>query len=171
MGNLAHSDQYTLLLWPSFLSHRSLSHFDADVTDHKVVVNLSPSEQRKNGPLFDLTMAIAALKELNMIKGEIPFETAFIGALSLDGTVEKAEGMLPALISAQALGIKQVYIPHDPMIPIHMLQDLECIVVNHIEEVVQHLEGQECLSFLPEIKPLHQLIILHQNHPRETFVM
>ena len=42
----------------------ALSHFDVDVTDQKVVVNLSPSEQKKNGPLFDLAIAIAALKEL-----------------------------------------------------------------------------------------------------------
>lgn len=88
----------------------ALGHFDVDVTDQKVVVNLSPSEQKKNGPLFDLAIAIAALKELNMIKGEIPIDAAFIGALSLDGMVVKAEGMLPALISAKRLGLKKIYI-------------------------------------------------------------
>jgi magnesium chelatase family protein len=55
----------------------SLGHFDVDVTDQKIVVNLSPSEQKKNGPLFDLAIAIAALKELNMIKGEISKEYSF----------------------------------------------------------------------------------------------
>ena len=55
----------------------ALSYFDVDVTDKKVVVNLSPAEQKKNGPLFDLSMAIAALKELDWIKGEIPKDTAF----------------------------------------------------------------------------------------------
>ena len=85
------------------------------------------------------------------MKGEIPIETAFIGALSLDGMVVKAEGMLPALISAKRIGLKRVYLPYDPSIPINMLQDLECIVVQHIEEVVQHLEGQESLSFLPTL--------------------
>ncbi|WP_251555094.1 YifB family Mg chelatase-like AAA ATPase [Neobacillus muris] len=127
----------------------ALSRFDADVTDQKVVVNLSPSEQKKNGPLFDLAIAIAALKELNFIKGDIPLDTAFIGALSLDGTVMKAEGMLPALTAAKNLGIKKVYFPYDPMIPIQMLQGLECRVVQHIEEVVQHIEGQESLELLP----------------------
>lgn len=39
----------------------ALSIFDSDVTDQKVVVNLSPPEQKKNGPLFDLAMAIAPL--------------------------------------------------------------------------------------------------------------
>lgn len=67
----------------------ALSYFDVDVTDQKVVVNLLPAEQKKNGPLFDLAMGIAALKELHVIKEEIPIETAFIGALSLDGMIVK----------------------------------------------------------------------------------
>jgi magnesium chelatase family protein len=129
----------------------ALSYFGVDVTDQKMVVNLSPAEQKKNGPLFDLAIAIAALKELNVIKEEIQKDTAFIGALSLDGTVEKAEGMLPALVSAKGLGLKRVYFPYDPHIPVHMLEDLECIVVHHIEEVVNHLEGQESLLFSPSV--------------------
>ncbi|MFZ7942515.1 YifB family Mg chelatase-like AAA ATPase [Neobacillus sp. 19] len=129
----------------------AISHFDMDVTDQKVVVNLSPAEQKKNGPLFDLAIAIAALKELNVIKAEIPLDIAFIGALSLDGEVVKAEGMLPALVSAKSLGIKKVYFPYDSQVPIHMLQGVECIVVHHIEEVVQHLEGQESLLLHPRL--------------------
>ncbi|MGG3470450.1 YifB family Mg chelatase-like AAA ATPase [Neobacillus pocheonensis] len=127
----------------------AISHFKVDVTDQKVVVNLSPSEQKKNGPLFDLAIAIAVLKELNVIKCKIPNEAVFIGALSLDGVIVKAEGMLPALISAKNLGVKKVYLPYDPTIPFNMIEDLECIVVQHIEEVVQQIDGQELLPLLP----------------------
>lgn len=146
----------------------ALSYFDVDVTDQKVVVNLLPAEQKKNGPLFDLAMGIAALKELNVIKEEIPIETAFIGALSLDGMIVKAEGMLPALISAKRLGIKRVYLPYDPTIPINMLTGLEFVVVHHIEEVVQHLEGQESLSFLPKPQSLNQMAFL-SDKPQKDF--
>lgn len=41
------------------------SHFSVYVTDQKMVVNLSPAEHKKNGPLFDLAIGIDALKELN----------------------------------------------------------------------------------------------------------
>ncbi|KAB7671687.1 YifB family Mg chelatase-like AAA ATPase [Bacillus sp. B1-b2] len=125
----------------------SIAHFDLDVTDKKVVVNLSPSDQKKNGSLFDLAIAIAALKELKKVKSEIPIATAFIGALSLDGSVVSGEGILPAIIAARGLGIKRVYLPYDPVLPLHMLEDIECMVVHHIEEVVQHLEGQESIPF------------------------
>jgi magnesium chelatase family protein len=59
-----------------------------DVTDQKIFVNLSPSEQKKNGPFFDLAMAIGLLKEAGELKERIPEDTMFIGALALDGTVE-----------------------------------------------------------------------------------
>lgn len=69
----------------------------------------------------------------------------FIGALSLDGTVEKVEGMLPALIAAKSLGFKRAYLPYDHMNPLDMLQGLECIVVQHNEDVLNHLSGKEVL--------------------------
>lgn len=146
----------------------ALGYFDVDVTDKKIVVNLSPSEQKKNGPLFDLAIAIAALKEVNMIKVPIPMDTGFIGALSLDGMIVKAEGMLPALISAKGLGLKKIYLPYDPTIPTQMLIDLECVVVQHIEEVVQHLEGQELLPFPHNITSNIQMP-LFTDSPQKDF--
>jgi predicted ATPase with chaperone activity len=102
------------------------------VSEQKIVVNLSPSEQKKNGPFFDLAMGIGILKERGELKGNIPEESVFIGALALDGTVDKVEGMLPALIAAKSLGFKRVYLPYDPLIPLEMLKGLECVVVQHI---------------------------------------
>ncbi len=145
----------------------AISHFDVDVTDQKVVVNLSHSEQKKNGPLFDLAIAIAALKELGFIKRDIPKGTAFIGALSLDGAVEKAQGMLPALVSAKAISLKKVYFPHDSYIPFHMLEDLECIVVQHIEEVVNHLDGQGFLSFSSSYEPPNPILPMPEPHQKD----
>ncbi|MED4206637.1 hypothetical protein [Neobacillus mesonae] len=80
-------------------------------------------------------------------------KTAFIGALSLDGEVVKAEGMLPALVSAKELGIKKLYFPHDPAVPFLMLKGLECIVV-------QHLEGQESPLLHSKLTP---------ENPKSTF--
>ena len=119
-----------------------------DVTNKKFIVNLSPSEQKKNGPLFDLAMTIGVLKEVNHLKVEIPVDTAFIGALSLDGSLEKVEGMLPALIAARELVFNRACLPYDPLIPIDMLEGLECIVVQHINEVLEYVNGQMLL-------PLH----------------
>ncbi|MGG0720078.1 YifB family Mg chelatase-like AAA ATPase [Robertmurraya massiliosenegalensis] len=121
-------------------SIRSLGHFMAD---KKIVVNMSPSEQRKNGPLFDLALAVGVLKEIGGIKEKIPLNACFLGALSLDGSIEKVEGMLPALLAAKQLGIKKAYIPYDPLIPLDMLEEIECKVVHHIKNVIDDLNGEK----------------------------
>ena len=54
---------------------------DCDMTDQKIVVNLSPSEQKKNSPFFDLAIAIGILKERGEFKEQIPDDSVFIGAL------------------------------------------------------------------------------------------
>lgn len=105
--------------------------------EKRIIINLSPSEQKKNGPFFDLAMAIGMFKEIGELKQKIPQDIVFLGALSLDGTVEKVEGMLPTLIAARNLGFKKAFFPYDPLIPLHMFDGLECLVVQHIQEVIQ----------------------------------
>ncbi|MGY0691332.1 YifB family Mg chelatase-like AAA ATPase [Virgibacillus sp. FSP13] len=140
---------------------------DCDVTDQKIVVNLSPSEQKKNGPLFDLAMAIGVLKERKHMKEEIPLDTAFFGALSLDGTtVVKVEGMLPALIAAKELGFKRIFLPYDPLIPIDMLEGIECMIVHHINDVLQLLSGQATLP-LHEVKPNVEVTETHDEFQKD----
>jgi magnesium chelatase family protein len=82
--------------------------------------------------------------------------------------VVTAEGMLPALIAAKGLGLKKIYLPYDPVIPIHLLKDLECIVGQHIEEVVQHLEGQELLPLSSNLALNHKKP-LFMNMPQRDF--
>lgn len=118
--------------------------------NQKVVVNLSPSDQKKNGPMFDLAIAIGVLKEMGDIKSDIPADSLFIGAMSLDGSIEKVEGMLPALIAAKSLGFSKVFLPYDPLLPIDMFEDLECFAVQHINEVIQYLHGQSSLALKEE---------------------
>ncbi|WP_075983092.1 YifB family Mg chelatase-like AAA ATPase [Bacillus massilinigeriensis] len=137
---------------------------NCDVTDQKIVVNLSPSEQKKNGPLFDLAIAIGVLIETGELQGNVPETIGFIGALSLDGTIEKVEGMLPALVAAKTLGYRKVYLPFDPLIPLDMIEGLECVVVQHIKEVVQHLDGQE---LLPLRKVNQERVLPACNHKFE----
>lgn len=111
-------------------------------------------------------MAIGILKEKDELKEKIPEDSVFIGALSLDGTVEKVEGMLPALIAAKSLGFKRIYLPFDPLLPLDMFEGLECIVIGHINDVLQHLSGQ---SLLPLHKSLQPIDLLPHTyvHPKD----
>lgn len=70
------------------------------LVNQKVIINLSPSEQKKSGPLFDLPIALGILLSLKEINVRCSEQTAFLGALSLDGSVKAVEGMLPAILAA-----------------------------------------------------------------------
>ncbi|MBM7570063.1 YifB family Mg chelatase-like AAA ATPase [Aquibacillus albus] len=112
----------------------------------KVVINLSPAEQRKNSPIFDLAIAIGVMRAANFIRYPIPSDAAFLGLLSLDGTIKPVEGMLPAILAAKKEGFKILYLPLMENFPLRQIQGLELRFVRSLNEVVQSLSGQ--LSYL-----------------------
>lgn len=116
----------------------------------KIVINLSPAEQRKNSPIFDLAMAIGIMKEADEFTEPIPEQTAFLGVLSLDGTINPVEGMLPAIIAARRQGFKVLYIPRLEEIPIDSIDGIELRLVETIHEVIASFSGQLTLSSQPQ---------------------
>ncbi|MBH9967919.1 YifB family Mg chelatase-like AAA ATPase [[Bacillus] enclensis] len=119
------------------------------LANQKVIINLSPSELKKTGPLYDLSMAIGVLLSMEELSVRCPESTAFLGALSLDGGVRAVEGMLPSVLAAKKLGISKVYMPFDPELPVLELDGIEIIYISNLEEVIQHLSGQNILPFHP----------------------
>jgi magnesium chelatase family protein len=114
----------------------------------KFIINLSPPEQKKNGPMFDLPIAIGILSSLQEINVKITETTGFIGALSLDGSIQSVEGMLAAVLAAKKIGLKRLYLPFDQNLPELEFNDLELIYVKNLQEVVEHLAGRLVPSLL-----------------------
>ncbi|WP_335871154.1 YifB family Mg chelatase-like AAA ATPase [Bacillus sp. 2205SS5-2] len=122
------------------------------LVDMKVIINLSPAEQKKNGPLFDLAIALGVLKSGNFLKDHIPADAGFIGALSLDGTVLPVEGMIAAILAAKKLKLRTLYLPFDPTIPKIEIADLELVYIETLQDVMDVLSGQQLLPFHPPIE-------------------
>ncbi|WP_068675255.1 YifB family Mg chelatase-like AAA ATPase [Oceanobacillus sp. Castelsardo] len=120
-----------------------------EVLDKKIIINLSPAEQKKNSPIFDLAMAIAVMKEANEIKDNIPEIAAFLGVLSLDGSIKPVEGMLPAIMAARKEGFKILYLPRLEDIPIETVNGLEFRFVQTLQEVIESFSGQISAFSLP----------------------
>ncbi|MDR0461885.1 MAG: magnesium chelatase, partial [Christensenellaceae bacterium] len=78
----------------------------------KIVVNLAPADVRKEGPIYDLAIAIGILAssedDVFIRKFESAGSTAFIGELGLDGELRRVNGVLPMLLSAKECGITRV---------------------------------------------------------------
>lgn len=104
----------------------------------KIVVNLAPADLRKEGTYFDLPIAIGLLLNFAQIY-EIEENTIFIGELSLDGKVNKVNGILPMCIEAKKLGIKKIILPKENAKEGAIVQDIEIIGIQSITEIVQYL--------------------------------
>jgi magnesium chelatase family protein len=108
----------------------------------KITINLSPADQKKMGSMFDLPMAVGVLISLNELDAVVPADTAFIGALSLDGAVQSVEGLLPAILAAKTLGVRRLYIPFDEQLPPLDFTGMEIIYVQSLQDVIDDLSGQ-----------------------------
>lgn len=77
----------------------------------KVMVNLSPADVRKDGTAFDLPIALAVLGAYGLIDLIGFSDSAFIGELSLDGSVKPVKGILALVAALKDFGVQRVFIP------------------------------------------------------------
>ena len=79
----------------------------------RIIINLAPADLRKEGPIYDLPIAVGILAA----SGQVPFsgrrDTVFLGELSLDGDIRGVHGVLPMLIDARSLGIRRAVVPEE----------------------------------------------------------
>lgn len=76
----------------------------------RITVNLSPASLRKTGTHYDLPILLAILSASGAVRRPHS-RCAFIGELSLDGTIRPINGVLPMAIAAKRAGIEEVYVP------------------------------------------------------------
>lgn len=112
----------------------------------KIVVNLAPATKRKEGSVFDLPIAIGILCANEFIKKPVK-DIVFIGELSLDGKVNKINGVLPMCIELVKLGIKKVVLPKENADEASIVKDIEIVPASCLEEVVLYLNGQIDIKF------------------------
>lgn len=113
-----------------------------DLKSRKIVINLAPANTRKEGALYDLPIAIAILIANEEISNLDISDTVFIGELSLNGKINKVNGIFPMCLEASKLGIKKVIIPKENAKEAAIVKELEVMGVESLEEVINILEGR-----------------------------
>ena len=111
-----------------------------ELQSRKIIVNLAPADTKKEGSAFDLPIAIGILLCTEAI-GQVSADIAFIGELSLDGKINKINGVLPMCIEAKKLGIKQVILPKDNAQEAAVVEGIDVFGANTLREVVDFLNG------------------------------
>lgn len=114
-----------------------------DFPDNRITVNLAPADIKKEGPAFDLPIAIAILACIKKVNPITIRETAILGELSLDGTVRPVRGALPMVISARSHGIKQMILPNGNTGEVNCVEGISLIPAKTLVGVVRHLSGEE----------------------------
>ena len=120
--------------------HSAIKNAGFSFPQGKVIVNLAPADIRKEGTNFDLPIAIGILKEQGI---EIPDDNtiAFLGELSLDGSLRKVNGVLPLVAGLKENGVRSVFVPQENAKEAALVQGIKVYGANHIGDVVGHFEN------------------------------
>lgn len=113
-----------------------------EMLSKRIIINLAPADTKKEGSIFDLPMAIGILIDLGEIHNENLQDIAFIGELSLDGKINRINGILPMCIEAQKLGIKKLIVPKENAKEAAIVKEMEVLGADNLKEVVNYLNGE-----------------------------
>jgi len=103
------------------------------------VVNLSPADIPKQGPSYDLAIAIGILGATDQIPLHALEKSMFIGELSLDGSIRHVKGVMPMVLTAQQNGFDTVYVPTEDAGEASLVPNIDIIPVESIGQLVEHL--------------------------------
>lgn len=114
-----------------------------EMLSKRIVINLAPADTKKEGSIFDLPIAIGILVDLGEIKNDKLDEIAFIGELSLDGKINRVNGILPMCIEAKKLGIKKLIVPKENAKEAAIVKEMEVLGATTLKQVVMYLNKEK----------------------------
>lgn len=107
----------------------------------KILVNLAPADLKKEGPAYDLPIALGYLLETEQVKFD-PKKVLIAGELSLNGEIKPINGVLAMAILAKNKKFKELIIPADNAVEASLVEGINIVPVSNIAEVAGYLSGQ-----------------------------
>ena len=107
----------------------------------RIVINLAPANTKKNGAYLDLPITVAILAASGQIVCDSICNFLILGELALDGSIRKADGVLPMAMEARQNGIKNVIIPKENAAEAAVVSDMNVYGASTLREVAEHLGG------------------------------
>jgi len=112
----------------------------------KTTINLAPADVKKEGPSFDLPIAIGMLAASEQIETDQLDNFVIVGELALTGGVRSCKGVLPIALQARAAGKTGVLVPAENAAEAAVVAGLQVIPVQNLREAAQFLEGEIKIS-------------------------
>ena len=142
---------------PTALKNQGL----ASKKEFDVTVNLAPADVKKEGPIYDLPIAVCLLKATGRIRNEHLDEYAFVGELSLSGEVRYVRGILPIAMEMKRIGRRAVIVPVANVEEASVVSGIDVIPVRTLQDVVQYLNGERDIA--PRFTDLGNLVAADED--------
>ncbi len=122
-----------------------------------ITCNLAPADRKKEGPFYDLGIAMAILFATNQVDYKKIDDTIFLGELSLNGDVKKVNGVLPILISAKEQGFTKFIIPQENYFEASFISGITVHTAENLKQVVESYKDENTKLNLVKTSNFEQL--------------
>ena len=112
---------------------------------HRLTINLAPADLRKEGPAYDLPIALGLLAATQQVRGDLE-DALILGELSLDGGVRHVNGMLPMASMANKAGFHRLFVPAGDAPEAALVEGLQVYPVRTLADLVGHLVGKQAIA-------------------------
>ncbi len=136
--------------------------------NQKTVVSLSPADLKKEGPYFDLAIALSYL----LASEEVVFDPTgkiFLGELALNGEIKPIHGALPLAQEARRLGFTEIYVPTENTAEAALIEGITVYGVKNLNEIVEHLDTRNATlkGTVTSLTPAPPTAVVYKNTKTE----
>jgi magnesium chelatase family protein len=117
----------------------------------RITVNLAPGDVRKEGPHYDLPIAVGLLVASGQIKSELYKDKVFLGELSLSGELKAVKGVLPIVRRAKKSGFSEFVVPKESAVEAALIEGVKVYGLENLTQIVSFLNGD--MVVCPEPSP------------------
>ena len=119
--------------------------------NQRVVIALAPADLKKEGPVFDLSMALAYLLASKQTKFD-PKGKIFLGELALDGSLRQIKGVLALTEEARRKKFTEIYLPEENAEEAALVDDIKVFGASSLTQILEHLEKKVLITTQPKTK-------------------
>src|ERR1044071_9291218 len=128
----------------------------------RTTINLAPADIKKEGPSFDLPIALGMVAVSERIDTSAFGDLSFVGELALDGSVRAVKGVLPVALEARRRGKRALFVPAANAAEAAMVSDIDVYGVQNLRQTFAFLRGE--IALLPTCADLSKFFAAHQSY-------
>lgn len=108
----------------------------------RITINLAPADIKKEGPAYDLPIAVGILAASRQIESDLS-GSLFVGELALDGKLRHTNGILPVTLYAKHKNYQRIFVPKVDEFEAGLVEGVEIIPIESLTQLIAYLSGRE----------------------------